>query len=78
METIPNQVPYLSVKPDLVERWRKRLADVPGFKIGIVWQGNPKHPWDRHRSFRLEQFEPLAEIEGVSLSVSREDSAKSN
>ena len=67
LETIPNQVPYLSVKPDLIERWRQRLADVPGFKVGIVWQGNPKHPWDRHRSFRLEQFEPLAAIEGVSL-----------
>ncbi|MGO9469434.1 MAG: glycosyltransferase family 9 protein, partial [Isosphaeraceae bacterium] len=36
-------------------------------KIGIVWQGNPKHRTDRMRSFRLDQLEPLARVPGVRL-----------
>jgi hypothetical protein len=35
--------------------------------LGIAWQGNPRHKWDRHRSFPLAQLEPLARIEGVTL-----------
>ena len=41
--TIPASVPYLFPDPILVERWRDRLANVSGFKVGIVWQGNPQH-----------------------------------
>jgi hypothetical protein len=25
------------------------------FRIGMAWQGNSHHPWDRHRSFPLTQ-----------------------
>ena len=39
----------------------------PAFKVGIVWQGNPRHKWDRRRSVRLTQFEPLAAVPGVRL-----------
>src|SRR5205807_3515603 len=48
-------------------RWRERLRPVPGFKVGVTWQGNPRHKWDRHRSFPLALLEPLARVEGVSL-----------
>jgi hypothetical protein len=37
------------------------------FLIGIAWQGSPSHRMDRWRSFRLEQFAPLAELPGVRL-----------
>ena len=37
------------------------------FLIGIVWQGNPDHRYDRWRSFPLAQFAPLAELPGVRL-----------
>jgi Flp pilus assembly protein TadD len=36
-------------------------------KVGIVWQGNPKHRTDRLRSFRLQQLEPLGRVPGVRL-----------
>jgi tetratricopeptide (TPR) repeat protein len=65
--TIPAQVPYLSADAALVARWRHELTDVPGLKIGIAWQGNPKHPGDRQRSFRLAQFAPVAALPGVHL-----------
>ena len=38
-----------------------------GFKIGIVWQGNPKYRDDRRRSVPLACFAALAGVEGVRL-----------
>jgi tetratricopeptide (TPR) repeat protein len=66
-ETVPIEVPYVFPDPDLVAHWRRELAPVRGFRVGIVWQGSPRHPWDRHRSIPLEQFEPLARVPGVRL-----------
>jgi hypothetical protein len=39
-------------------------GSLPGFKVGIVWEGNPRFHWDRHRSFPLGCLAPLAEVEG--------------
>jgi tetratricopeptide (TPR) repeat protein len=36
-------------------------------RIGVAWQGNPHHPWDRHRSFPLTCLEALARVPGVRL-----------
>jgi Flp pilus assembly protein TadD len=67
VETIPAEVPYLFADPERVGHWRRQLAAVPGFKVGIAWQGNTQHGWDRHRSVPLAHFEPLARVPGVSL-----------
>jgi hypothetical protein len=47
--------------------WGKKLETYPGFRVGIAWQGNPHHQWDRHRSIPLAFFEPLARVRGVRL-----------
>ena len=67
LESVPNQVPYLRAKSELVVTWRQRLADVAGLRVGICWQGNPEFPGDRARSIPLAAFAPLAEIRGVRL-----------
>ena len=67
LESVPADVPYLEAEPQLVEAWRHRLGSYPGFKIGIVWQGNPKFRLDRFRSTSLIQFAPLARVPGVHL-----------
>ena len=67
LSTIPANVPYLAADPAKIERWRLRLREILGFKVGITWQGNPRHKWDRHRSFPLALMEPLACIDGVTL-----------
>jgi Flp pilus assembly protein TadD len=67
LDGIPASIPYLRAVDELVDRWRARLAAWPGFRVGITWQGNPKHTRDRDRSFRLIEFERLAGIEGVRL-----------
>jgi len=74
LANLPSPRAYLSVDSDTIARWRTILARALGesgtdhtMKIGIVWQGNPKHRTDRVRSFRLDQLEPLARVPGVRL-----------
>ncbi|MEX0678959.1 MAG: tetratricopeptide repeat protein [Pirellulales bacterium] len=58
---------YLSAEPARVEAWRKELADLAGFRVGICWQGNPKHLFDGQRSFPLRELAPVARVAGVRL-----------
>ena len=63
VETIPAEVPYLFAEAGRVERWQERLAGMIGggeLRVGIAWQGNPHHQWDRFRSLGLERFAGLA------------------
>ncbi len=66
LETIPAAVPYLAAEPALRDIWRQRIG-AEGFKIGVVWQGNPDPEADRARSMPLAALAPLAEIAGVRL-----------
>jgi tetratricopeptide (TPR) repeat protein len=66
-QDLPATIPYLEVDPLRVEAWRARLAGVSGRKIGINWQGNPKHTRDALRSIPLAEFSPLARVAGVQL-----------
>ncbi len=67
VDTVPADVPYLATDPELIARWRERLAETPGFQVGIVWQGNPSYTFDRFRSIPLLEFAPLAAVAGVEL-----------
>jgi tetratricopeptide (TPR) repeat protein len=67
LENIPAEVPYFFADEALVDAWRQRLAEYPGFKIGIAWQGNPKYAADRLRSIPLRHFAALARVPGVRL-----------
>ena len=67
LETTPADAPYLHADPARVEKWKERLEALHGLKVGVVWQGNPNHPWDRWRSFPLARLAPLAAVEGVRL-----------
>ncbi|HRQ81266.1 MAG TPA: tetratricopeptide repeat protein [Azospirillaceae bacterium] len=60
-------VPYLTADPQRLATQRRRLADRPGFKIGVAWQGNPEGLADRGRSFPARLFAPLARSPGVRL-----------
>jgi tetratricopeptide (TPR) repeat protein len=58
---------YLSVEPARVAAWRDSLAALDGLRIGVCWQGNPRHLFDAQRSFPLAMLAPLAAVEGVRL-----------
>lgn len=67
LDAIPASLSYLSPSPDLVAQWRRELGRTDQLKVGIAWQGNPDHKKDRHRSFPITRFEPIARIPGVRL-----------
>jgi predicted O-linked N-acetylglucosamine transferase (SPINDLY family)/ADP-heptose:LPS heptosyltransferase len=64
-DTIPGRVPYLSAAPEDVLRWKERLGEAPGLKVGIAWAGNPQHRNDERRSVALERFAALLDVPGV-------------
>ncbi len=71
-DSIPAKVPYLSVDPSLVERWRQELSAAnanqrPALQVGIAWKGSPTFLYDRERSIPLLQFDRLAKLHGVRL-----------
>ena len=73
IDTVPDNIPYLQAKPELIEYWRDQLSQDKNFKIGICWQGNRfyrtqalKHAVSA-KSIPLPLLKPLAEIPGVSL-----------
>ncbi|HTU24522.1 MAG TPA: tetratricopeptide repeat-containing glycosyltransferase family protein, partial [Pirellulales bacterium] len=65
--TIPSKVPYLFANADLTAHWRRELARIEGFRIGIAWQGSRDFFADVWRSIPLAQFAPLAALEDVRL-----------
>jgi len=72
-DTIPAEIPYVAADPGLAARWRERLADLSGFRVGLVWSGDPR-PGDYEaatmngrRSVALSALAPLAAVPGVSL-----------
>ncbi|MEH6502452.1 MAG: tetratricopeptide repeat protein [Cycloclasticus sp.] len=56
VETIPNDIPYLSVKGDL-SNWLE--LDKNRINIGVVWAGNPMHAKDTIRSCDFKLIEGL-------------------
>jgi len=62
-----NQPAYLFAPQDRLDFWNPRIAQIPGFKIGIAWQGEANFKYDWLRSIPLSQFAPLANLKGHSL-----------
>lgn len=60
-------IPYFQPEPDRVTYWRQQLADLPGLRVGIAWQGSKAHKGDKLRSVQLTRFAPLAALPGVTL-----------
>ena len=65
-DTIPAAEAYLSAEQSLEETWAERLGPKEGYRVGLVWAGNPSHLNDRNRSITPELFRSLAETPGVS------------
>lgn len=59
---------YLSVSPSLIDYWRHALGPKnKKLRVGICWQGNPKHHADIYRSIKLSEFAEIADLPEVSL-----------
>src|SRR6185312_6850821 len=40
LDSVP-PAPYLSADPETIARWRSVVERIPGFRVGIAFQGNP-------------------------------------
>lgn len=66
-KTIPGNIPYLVVDEQLEARWREIIGHSDLLKIGLAWQGNPKHSLDHMRSVPLGAFRALARLSAIRL-----------
>ncbi len=66
-DAIACRVPYVFAETERVEHWRRIIDALPGFRIGISWQGSKTHRGDSLRSIPLKEFAPVAAVPGVSL-----------
>jgi tetratricopeptide (TPR) repeat protein len=67
LESIPALIPYLGTRGGVIERWRRRLAGMPGLRVGLAWAGNARHINDLRRSIGLASLMPLLGAAGVSF-----------
>jgi hypothetical protein len=75
LSNIPADLPYIHANINLIDRWRRELKEsspvrqhpsADRFLIGIIWQGDPAHPF-RERSIALTHFTRLLQVPGVQL-----------
>jgi tetratricopeptide (TPR) repeat protein len=59
LETIPREVPYLSVPKAYLEKWATRIPRSGVPRIGICWAGNRRFPYNAERSIGLQRMLPL-------------------
>jgi len=67
LETIPGETPYLKVSDDRQKAWAGRMANDKGFKVGLVWTGNPVVSSNPQRSIDPRLLKPLADLPDISL-----------
>jgi len=72
LDTVPAQVPYLSVAPEKSAEWGARLGAKTRPRIGLAWSGNVIHERDKERSIGLRNFLRLLDIDATFVSLHKE------
>ncbi|ASG21013.1 tetratricopeptide repeat protein [Nitrospirillum viridazoti] len=79
LDTLPGgSVPYLRAPEDSRLRWGPRIAESRNGRrltAGLVWQGNPGHWNDRHRSLPPETLAPLLRRADIAWHSLQKDGA---
>jgi hypothetical protein len=65
LATIPADIPYLSPHPGDVALWKAKLGPKKGFRVGLVWSGNPGQVENFRRSMPPAVLSPLVGIPGI-------------
>ena len=66
LTTIPAQIPYIRPRPEKVAKYADLFHGIKGYKVAIVWKGNPSHKKDHERSCSLYRFASLFTLEGMN------------
>ncbi|MFQ5686345.1 MAG: tetratricopeptide repeat protein, partial [Candidatus Scalindua sp.] len=68
LNTIPSNIPYITIDSRLKAQWKMQLIHDNDFKIGIVWAGNSENKKIYHKkSCTLNNFATISEIPGLSF-----------
>lgn len=62
LATMPTEIPYLRVNPELSARWRERMGEDRTLRVGVAWAGSAKHSNDVNRSIPLATFRPVLHL----------------
>jgi hypothetical protein len=62
-----SHTPYLDADPERRDLWKRRLAVLPGKKIGVAWRNAIGSGNDFRPSMPFAALVPLAELQGISL-----------
>ncbi len=66
LESFPRRDKFLTVDPDVLGKWRQRLAGIgPGLKIGISWRAGGKPLESRKRTIPLDRWAKIFAIPGT-------------
>ena len=63
VDTIPAEIPYLSVEPKHLAQWQARLGAPVKPRVGLVWAGRSGYANDYTRSMAGETLSPLLAID---------------
>jgi hypothetical protein len=66
LETVPANIPYLSVPKEKVDHWRS-IVENGRFNVGVAWAGNPSFKNDRERSITLQNIWPIFSAAGATF-----------
>lgn len=70
LETIPGEIPYLTLPESLRQVWRERLATLPHPRVGVAWAGSATNLRDRFRTLPepvLSQLLAATPVQWISL-----------
>jgi tetratricopeptide (TPR) repeat protein len=66
-EPMPMSAPYLRADPEHRRQRRERLGVASGYRVGLVWAGNPKHQPGLRRSIPPAKLMPLLEVDRITF-----------
>jgi hypothetical protein len=67
LDSLPANIPYISVAAEKLESWRAVVRRIPGFRVGVCWHGAIGVNELRSRSFDPAHLLRLSHVPGVSL-----------
>ena len=66
-KTFPSQINFIPKDKKITLKWKERLNEIKGFKVGINWQGRKTYEVDHLRSIPLNYFNDLFNIEKINF-----------
>ncbi|MCA9073357.1 MAG: hypothetical protein KDA84_30745, partial [Planctomycetaceae bacterium] len=66
-DNCPKNVPYVFPESERIERWKSKIENLDGFKVGLGWQGSTTFRGDQLRSIPLKYYQPLAKAPNATF-----------